>query len=178
MFHAPNGPLNATQFTQPALAVLALAAMADMRAHSLVQRNAVFAGHSLGEFAALASLGNGLLSVEEVVDIAFYRGMLMQSAVARDQQGFSRFAMVSVNPQRLGSHFGEEQLNEVIGLIRSSSEGCLLEIANYNVKGQQYVVSGALLPLAALRMVLDMLFEESRGLASTVNQVLCSPEYL
>ncbi|KAJ1895479.1 fatty acid synthase alpha subunit Lsd1, partial [Coemansia sp. IMI 209127] len=178
MFYAPNGLLNATQFTQPALAVLALAAVADMRAHSLIQRNAVFAGHSLGEFAALASLGNGLLSVEEVVDIAFYRGMLMQSAVARDQQGFSGFAMVSVNPQRLGSHFGEEQLNEVIGLIRSSSEGSLLEIANYNVGGQQYVVSGSLLPLAALRMVLDTLSEESREVSSAVSQVLCSPEYL
>ncbi|KAJ1786386.1 fatty acid synthase alpha subunit Lsd1, partial [Coemansia sp. RSA 2399] len=178
MFHAPNGLLNATQFTQPALAVLAFAAVADMRAYSLVQRNAVFAGHSLGEFAALASLGNGLLSVEEVVDIAFYRGMLMQSAVTRDQQGFSGFAMVSVNPQRVGSHFGEEKLNEVISLIRNSSEGSLLEIANYNVGGQQYVVSGSLLPLAALRMVLDTLAEESHEVASAVSQMLCSPEYL
>ncbi|KAJ2562187.1 fatty acid synthase alpha subunit Lsd1, partial [Coemansia sp. RSA 1813] len=187
-FHAPSGLLNATQFTQPALAVLALAAVADMRAHSMVQRNAVFAGHSLGEFAALASLGQGLLSVEEIVDLAFYRGMLMQSAVTRDHQGFSGFAMVSVNPQRLGSGFGEEQLSQIIDLIRSSkknTQGGLLEIANYNVKGEQYVVSGSLLLLAALRMVLDDLSEilattdkePAVAIQSVVDQVLRSSEH-
>ncbi|KAJ1764420.1 fatty acid synthase alpha subunit Lsd1, partial [Coemansia sp. RSA 1843] len=189
-FHAPSGLLNATQFTQPSLAVLALAAVADMRAHSMVQRNAVFAGHSLGEFAALASLGQGLLSVEEIVDIAFYRGMLMQSAVTRDHQGFSGFAMVSVNPQRLGSGFGEEQLSQIIDLIRSSkknTQGGLLEIANYNVKGEQYVVSGSLLLLAALRMVLDNLLETlvtanndttTVSIQPIVSKVLRSSEYI
>ncbi|KAJ2084635.1 fatty acid synthase alpha subunit Lsd1, partial [Coemansia sp. RSA 986] len=131
-----------------------------------------------------------LLSVEEIVDIAFYRGMLMQSAVTRDHQGFSGFAMVSVNPQRLGSGFGEEQLSQIIDLIRSSkknTQGGLLEIANYNIKGEQYVVSGSLLLLAALRMVLDNLLETlvtanndttTVSIQPIVSKVLRSSEYI
>ncbi|KAJ1725978.1 fatty acid synthase alpha subunit Lsd1, partial [Coemansia sp. Benny D160-2] len=189
-FAAPasgGGLLNATQFTQPALAVLAVAAVADMRAHSLVPRRAaLFAGHSLGELAALAALGNGLLSVEEVVDIAFYRGMLMQAAVPRDADSAeSGFAMVSVNPARVASWFGHRQLADTVAAVRDAVRAAnggsgLLEIANHNIRGQQYVVSGAMLPLAALRLVLDAIAAEpaeSLSIADTVTRVLGSSEY-
>ncbi|KAI8318135.1 hypothetical protein GQ54DRAFT_322741, partial [Martensiomyces pterosporus] len=43
-FKSPGGLLNATQFTQPALVVLELAAVADLRSRSLVQKSAAFAG--------------------------------------------------------------------------------------------------------------------------------------
>ncbi|KAJ2524354.1 fatty acid synthase alpha subunit Lsd1, partial [Coemansia sp. RSA 2049] len=189
-FAAPasgGGLLNATQFTQPALAVLAVAAVADMRAHSLVPRRAaLFAGHSLGELAALAALGNGLLSVEEVVDIAFYRGMLMQAAVPRDaDSAVSGFAMVSANPARVASWFGHRQLADTVAAVRDAVRAAdggsgLLEIANHNIRGQQYVVSGAMLPLAALRLVLDAIAAEpaeTLSIADTVTRVLGSSEY-
>ncbi|KAJ1661299.1 fatty acid synthase alpha subunit Lsd1, partial [Coemansia sp. RSA 1646] len=98
--------------------------------------------------------------------------------------------MVSVNPQRLGSGFGEEQLSQIIDLIRSSkknTQGGLLEIANYNIKGEQYVVSGSLLLLAALRMVLDNLLETlvtanndttTVSIQPIVSKVLRSSEYI
>ncbi|KAJ1951712.1 fatty acid synthase alpha subunit Lsd1, partial [Linderina pennispora] len=44
-----NGLLNATLFTQPIQTVMSLAQIADMRAHGVVQEDAQFAGHSLGE---------------------------------------------------------------------------------------------------------------------------------
>ncbi|KAI8318623.1 hypothetical protein GQ54DRAFT_321606, partial [Martensiomyces pterosporus] len=64
-FKSPGGLLNATQFTQPALVVLELAAVADLRSRSLVQKSAAFAGHSLGEYSALAAIGEaqGLLEI-------------------------------------------------------------------------------------------------------------------
>ncbi|KAI8318453.1 hypothetical protein GQ54DRAFT_280754, partial [Martensiomyces pterosporus] len=95
-FKSPSGLLNATQFTQPALVVLELAAVADLRSRSLVQKSAAFAGHSLGEYSALAAIGE-VFSVEDAVDIAFYRGMVMQSAIDRDEQNRSQFGMVAVS---------------------------------------------------------------------------------
>ncbi|KAJ2801022.1 fatty acid synthase alpha subunit Lsd1, partial [Coemansia guatemalensis] len=150
---ASNGLLNATQITQPALTAYALAAVADMRSKSLVQDNCVFAGHSLGEICALAALGD-IFSLEDAMDIAFCRGMIMQSAITRDEQGRSMFGMAAVDPSRVGIWFDEAMLLLVVGQICAASRG-LLQIANYNVREKQYVISGTLVNLALLRTVLD-----------------------
>jgi fatty acid synthase subunit beta len=42
-----------------------------------------FAGHSLGEYFALASIAD-VLPVSSLVDVVFYRGITMQRAVERD----------------------------------------------------------------------------------------------
>ncbi|KAJ1787525.1 fatty acid synthase alpha subunit Lsd1, partial [Coemansia sp. RSA 2399] len=176
-FQSPGGLLNATQFTQPALAVLALACVADMRSKGLVQQHAIFAGHSLGELAALTALGGDLLTVEDIVDITFYRGLLMQSAIVRDADGYSDYGMVSVNPSRVGSGFGEDKLRLVIDAIRGKYPG-LLEIANYNIQGQQYIVAGARLQLVALRVGLDSISKQlvagadASNITGLVGQVL------
>ncbi|KAJ2315474.1 fatty acid synthase alpha subunit Lsd1 [Coemansia sp. RSA 2705] len=150
---SPTGLLDATQITQPALVVYACATAADMRANGLIQQNAMFAGHSLGEYCALAALGD-VLTLEDMLDIAFCRGMIMQSAVSRDAQGRSEFGMAAVDPSRVGESFGEDALLRTIDAICNASPG-LLQIVNYNVRGQQYVASGTLTNLAVLRMVLD-----------------------
>ncbi|ORZ36810.1 hypothetical protein BCR44DRAFT_1498577 [Catenaria anguillulae PL171] len=59
-FRAPQGLLYATQFTQPALTLVEKAAFADMEASGLIPRDCPFAGHSLGEYAALASVADVL----------------------------------------------------------------------------------------------------------------------
>ena len=46
----------------------------------------IFAGHSLGEYAALASVGE-VLHLRDLVDIVFLRGITMQNAVVRDNAG-------------------------------------------------------------------------------------------
>ncbi|KAI8318728.1 hypothetical protein GQ54DRAFT_280477, partial [Martensiomyces pterosporus] len=157
-FNSPSGLLNATQFTQPALVVLELAAVADLRSRSLVQKSAAFAGHSLGEYSALAAMGE-VFSVEDAVDIAFYRGMVMQSAIDRDEKNHSQFGMVAVDPSRVGSGFDENALALVVDTIRTQAQG-LLEIVNYNVKGSQYVVAGSLALLAAMGSVIDRVAEQ------------------
>ncbi|KAJ2149607.1 fatty acid synthase alpha subunit Lsd1, partial [Coemansia sp. RSA 637] len=150
---SPTGLLNATQITQPALVAFAFAAIADMQAHGLIQTNAVFAGHSLGELSALAALSN-VFTLEDVLDLALFRGLLMQSAVPRDEQGLSGFGMIAVNPSRIGANFNEDTLHQVIEAIQDASSD-LIQLVNYNVHKQQYVVAGTLANLAVLRVVLD-----------------------
>ncbi|KAJ2688668.1 fatty acid synthase alpha subunit Lsd1 [Coemansia spiralis] len=152
---SPTGLLNSTQFTQVILITFAMAAVADMRANSLVQKDAVFAGHSLGEYAALASIG-GMFTLEDALDICFYRGLLMQSAVERDGQGRSQYGMVAVDPSRLGRGADDGLLATAIDVVCEHSNG-LLEVVNYNVRSSQYVVAGTLHQLAVLRLVLDAL---------------------
>ncbi|KAJ2830624.1 fatty acid synthase alpha subunit Lsd1 [Coemansia erecta] len=171
---SPTGVLNATQITQPAMVAFACAAMADMRANGLIQEHALFAGHSLGELCALATLGN-VFKLEDILDIALYRGLIMQSAVARDEQGRSEFGMAAVYPSRISKGFSESALQDVIGAICKASPG-LLQIVNYNVRGQQYVASGTLTNLAVLRLVLDRI--ASSGLPSDVDIGLSVSNYV
>ncbi|KAJ2159048.1 fatty acid synthase alpha subunit Lsd1 [Coemansia sp. RSA 552] len=152
-FRSPTGLLNSTQFTQVALVANAMASVADLRSQGLVQKDALFAGHSLGEYAALAALGQ-VFSVEDVLDIVFYRGLIMQSAVLRDEHGHSKYSMTAINPSRVSRVLDEETLQAVVDRVRSAGSG-LLQVVNYNVSEQQYVVAGTQTNLAALRMVLD-----------------------
>ncbi|KAJ2334365.1 fatty acid synthase alpha subunit Lsd1, partial [Coemansia sp. RSA 2681] len=152
-YQSPTGLLNSTQFTQVALVAYSMAAVADMRANSLIQADAVLAGHSLGEYSALASL-SGIFALESVLDVVFYRGLLMQSAVKRDAHGRSQYGMVAVDPSRLGGAADESVLAIAIAAICEIGKG-LLEVVNYNVRGAQYVVAGTLRQLAVLRLVLN-----------------------
>ncbi|KAJ2872364.1 fatty acid synthase alpha subunit Lsd1 [Coemansia aciculifera] len=152
-YRSPTGLLNSTQFTQVALVTFALAAVADMRTNSLVQKGAAFAGHSLGEYAALAAL-NSVFTLEDILDIVFFHGMLMQAVVERDDQGRSQYGMAAVDPSRLGCGIDESVLTLAINAICERSKE-ILEVVNYNVRGLQYVVAGTLHQLAVLRLVLD-----------------------
>ncbi|KAH6602319.1 hypothetical protein BASA61_001228 [Batrachochytrium salamandrivorans] len=154
-FYHPQGLLSATQFTQPALTLLAIASFTDMRACGLVQAGAPFAGHSLGEYAALSAFGE-VLTIESMVDITFYRGMTMQVAVPRDTAGRSQYGMVAANPVRVSNTIGETGLKFIISSIARCSKG-LIEIVNFNVENFQYVIAGELVYLDTLRLVLNQL---------------------
>jgi fatty acid synthase subunit beta len=97
---SPNGLLFSTQFAQPALTIMEMAAFKDMESRGIVDPNCHFAGHSLGEYAALAST-TGFMSFENLLYTVFSRGMTMQNAVDRDDLGRSAFAMVAVDPSRV-----------------------------------------------------------------------------
>ncbi|KAJ1899342.1 fatty acid synthase alpha subunit Lsd1, partial [Kickxella alabastrina] len=168
-FKSPNGLLQATQFTQPALMLFELSSYADMRAKSLIQKNAPFAGHSLGEYGALSAIGE-VLAVEAVVDVGFYRGMTMQRAVERDSQNRSQYSMMAVNPARVGKSFSQEALEFVISSIRHQSKG-LLEIVNHNVENWQYVVAGELRLLDTLTNVLNFIFSQKIDVAKLIKDM-------
>ncbi|KAI9352522.1 hypothetical protein DFJ73DRAFT_926469 [Zopfochytrium polystomum] len=152
-FRHHAGLLSATQFTQPALTLMEIASFQDMKANGLVQENSAFAGHSLGEYAGLAAVGE-VLSVESLVDVVFYRGMTMQVAVPRDSAGRSNYGMCAVNPLRVSTTFGEQPLQFVVNTIAKQSKS-LLEIVNFNVKNFQYVLAGDLVNLDTLRLTLN-----------------------
>ncbi|KAL5526485.1 FAS2 [Sanghuangporus sanghuang] len=173
-FSHPAGLLFATQFAQIALVVTEKAAFEDMRAKGLVQPDSGFAGHSLGEYSALASIAD-VLPISALVDVVFYRGITMQRAVERDDQNRSNYAMCAVNPSRISKTFNDAALREIVDSIAHQTQ-LLLEIVNYNVEGQQYVCAGELVALQTLTNVLNYLKVEKVDIAKltekfTVDQV-------
>lgn len=139
-FRSPTGLLSATQFTQPALTLMEKASFEDMRAKGVVQRDSTFAGHSLGEYSALAALAD-VMPIESLVSVVFYRGLTMQVAVERDEQGRSNYSMCAVNPSRISKTFSEQALLYVVENV-SAETGWLVEIVNYNIFNMQYVAAG------------------------------------
>lgn len=108
VFKSSDGLLHQTQFTQVALALMELARFHDMKENNLVCNNSTFAGHSLGEFIALAAVGE-VFSADEVASIVFYRGLTMQAAVESDENGNSYYSMAAVNPSKISK--GMEHLS-------------------------------------------------------------------
>eukprot|EP00842_Homolaphlyctis_polyrhiza_P001892 jgi/Hompol1/2703/HPOL_006136-RA len=152
-FQHPQGLLSATQFTQPAMAINAVATFEHMKAQGIVLSDVMFAGHSLGEYCALCSVAE-ILTVEGIIDMNFTRGMTMQVSIPRDEFGRSQYGMVAISPMRASPTMGEVGLRIVVRGIRRRTKG-LLEIINYNVENFQYIVAGELVQLDALRRILD-----------------------
>lgn len=154
-YRSPTGLLSATQFTQPALTLMEKASFEDMRSKGLVQRDSSFAGHSLGEYSALAALAD-VMPIESLVSVVFYRGLTMQVAVERDESGRSNYSMCAVNPSRISQTFNESALQYVVENI-SEETSWLLEIVNYNIANMQYVCAGDLRALDTLTGVTNYL---------------------
>lgn len=121
-----------TQFAQIALVVMEKAAFEDMWTRGFIQRDCAFAGHSLGEYSALASITD-LWHISALVDVVFYRGITMQHVVKQDSKGWSNYAMCTVNPSCISKTFSDAALREVVDTIAVCT-GALLEIVNYNVE--------------------------------------------
>ena len=96
----------------------------------LADQNAVCAGHSLGEYAALAAAGS--LQIGDAARLLRQRGDAMQEAVP-----VGAGAMAAI----LG---GDE--DQISAIIAASQDAGLVEIANDNAPGQ-IVISGAAMPL-------------------------------
>ncbi|KAL6898162.1 beta subunit of fatty acid synthase [Trichoderma evansii] len=154
-YRSPTGLLSATQFTQPALTLMEKASFEDMKSKGLVPRDSTFAGHSLGEYSALAALAE-VMPIESLVSVVFYRGLTMQVAVERDASGRSNYSMCAVNPSRISKTFNEEALQFVVDKIAEET-GWLLEIVNYNIANMQYVCAGDLRALDTLGGVTNFL---------------------
>lgn len=154
-YRSPTGLLSATQFTQPALTLMEKASFEDMKSKGLVPRDSTFAGHSLGEYSALAALAD-VMPIESLVSVVFYRGLTMQVAVERDAAGRSNYSMCAVNPSRISKTFNEEALQFVVNNIAEET-GWLLEIVNYNIANMQYVCAGDLRALDTLAGVTNFL---------------------
>lgn len=145
------------------------ASFEDMRSRGLVQRDSVFAGHSLGEYSALAALAE-VMPIESLVSVVFYRGLTMQVAVERDAEGRSNYSMCAVNPSRISQTFNEMALQYVVSNIAEETKW-LLEIVNLNVYNQQYVCAGDLRALDCLTNVLNYLKVQKLDINALMSQL-------
>ncbi|KAL8824962.1 MAG: hypothetical protein Q9191_004700 [Dirinaria sp. TL-2023a] len=168
-YRSPTGLLSATQFTQPALTLMEKASFEDMLSKGLVQRDSSFAGHSLGEYSALAALAE-VMPIESLVSVVFYRGLTMQVAVERDATGRSNYSMCAVNPSRISKTFNEQALQYVVENIAEETTW-LLEIVNYNVANMQYVCAGDLRALDCLTNVTNYLKAQKVDIQSLMQRM-------
>ena len=129
MANGPEDLIRMTRNAQPALFATSMAAVRVLESKlgkPLSDKNAVCAGHSLGEYAALAAAGS--LQIGDAAKLLRKRGDAMQEAV---QVGAGAMAAI------LGGD--EDQISQIIA---ASNVVGLVEIANDNAPGQ-IVISGA-----------------------------------
>jgi [acyl-carrier-protein] S-malonyltransferase len=127
MWDGPESELTLTENAQPALMAVSLAAMRVLaeKGLRLPDRIAYVAGHSLGEYSALAAAG--ALSLADAARLLKTRGRAMQEAVPVGQG-----AMAAL----LGADLAQAQ-----DLAKAASDGEVCEAANDNAPGQ-VVISG------------------------------------
>ena len=128
MWEGPEDQLILTENAQPALMAVSLAALRTLEAEkgfSLKDRVSFVAGHSLGEYSALAAAG--ALSLADTARLLKTRGRAMQAAVPVGQG-----AMAAL----LGAELPQAQ-----ELAKAASDGEVCAAANDNAPGQ-VVISG------------------------------------
>ncbi|RDI60253.1 ACP S-malonyltransferase [Microvirga subterranea] len=128
MWEGPAEDLTLTANTQPALMAVSLAAIRVLEAEAgldLKRHAAYVAGHSLGEYSALAAAGS--LSIADTARLLRIRGNAMQSAVPVGQG-----AMAAL----LGLEY-----DAALEVARAAAQGEVCDAANDN-GGAQVVVSG------------------------------------
>ncbi|KAL7702158.1 acyl transferase-like protein [Lotmaria passim] len=158
-----QGVLQYTFFTQPCVLAAQLLAFTKLcHDFPIIRSRQVecVVGHSLGEFTALAALG--VFSPETAVDLTFKRGLLMEEACKGVPRG--DWKLYACNPQRAQLDKNDEVADKVFfrlvelvarALAHTSS---FIEVVNYNLRYQQYVVAGDLVGLAVLGKCLDPQF--------------------
>lgn len=99
-FFDARGLLFSTQFAQPALTLMEIAEKKSLEARGGIQHDTVFAGHSLGEYSALAAC-TSFMTLEDLLELVFYRGLIMHRAIERDANGQTEYSMIAVNPSRI-----------------------------------------------------------------------------
>lgn len=145
-FMHPDGVLYLTQFTQVAMATLGCAQIAALKEVGVLESGAFFAGHSVGEYNALAAYAE-VLSLEVVLDIVYVRGLTMHRLVERDSAGQSLYGLAALRPHKMGMSAGEAFAH----VVRVAAEtGEFLEVVNHNIAGRQYAVAGTKTGLDAL----------------------------
>lgn len=127
MWNGPEGDLTLTANAQPALMAVSLATMRVLEAKGVdLKSSASFvAGHSLGEYSALAAAGS--LDIATAAKLLRVRGDAMQNAVPVGQG-----AMAAL----LGLDFGA-----AAEIAKDAAQGEVCQAANDNAPGQ-VVVSG------------------------------------
>ena len=128
MFEGPIEALTLTANAQPALMAASLAALRVLEAErglDLARDVAFVAGHSLGEYSALAAAGS--LTIADTARLLRIRGAAMQAAVAPGDGAMA--ALIGADT------------DTAAGIAAEAAEGAVCDVANDNGAGQ-VVLSG------------------------------------
>ncbi len=123
-FEGPMEELTQTVNLQPAVTAVNLALLEAVRKHGV--HPDLCAGHSLGEYSALAAAG--AISAEDCLKLVFKRGELMHREATRHQGAMS--AIVGL---------GIEQVEQIVS--QAAQKG-VVAVANHN-SAEQIVITGA-----------------------------------
>ncbi len=123
-FEGPDEQLKLTENTQPAILAVSSAIHAVLEELGATRRDLV-AGHSLGEYSAIVSVGG--LTPAEAAHIVHLRGKFMQDAVPVGTGGMAALIGPSVDDAR--------------AICEEAAQGEVLSVANINAPGQ-IVIAG------------------------------------
>ena len=123
-FEGPEDQLKLTENTQPAILAVSSALHAVLEAHGATRRDLV-AGHSLGEYSAIVSVGG--LTPAEAATIVRARGRFMQEAVPVGTGGMAALIGPTVEEAR--------------AICEEAAQGEIVAVANINAPGQ-IVIAG------------------------------------
>lgn len=129
MFEGPEPELTLTANAQPALMAVSLAAARVLEAEKgidIAKKSRYVAGHSLGEYSALAAIG--AISVGDAAKLLRIRGQAMQDAVPVGVGGMAAIPL---------------SLDEARQVAEEASQGEICSAANDNAP-KQVVLSGAI----------------------------------
>ena len=123
-FEGPEDQLKLTENTQPAILAVSSAIHAVLEEKGAVRRDIV-AGHSLGEYSAIASVGG--LTPAEAAKVVRLRGQFMQAAVPVGTGGMAALIGPTVEEAR--------------AICEEAAQGEIVSVANVNAPGQ-IVIAG------------------------------------
>ncbi|MEG9434493.1 ACP S-malonyltransferase [Terriglobus sp. ADX1] len=124
-FEGPEDQLKLTEYTQPAILTVSVAAARVLADHGITATMA--AGHSLGEYSAHVAAGT--LTFADAVRTVRLRGQFMQEAVPQGKGGMS--AILGLDAGRIGELCQQA----------SDEHNCVVAPANLNAP-EQTVISG------------------------------------
>ena len=161
-FDGSDDDLKQTEVTQPAILTTTVAAFRSMNArHDLKIKEALYAGHSLGEYSALVCMGT--ISLGEAARLVNHRGLYMQEAVPA---GKGAMAALVFRPKVDGSPLARALCEEI-----SASTGRSLSVANYN-SPEQIVIAGETI---AVRAAGERALQEPYGARKVVELPVSAP---
>ena len=152
ILEGPKEELDLTENTQPAIFLLSYSIFKLIKDEFNIDLNKAnyFAGHSLGEYSALAAAGS--LSFSDTIKILKIRGRAMQSSVPKGEGG-----MVAI----LGS-----KIEVIEKIIKDNKDKYECFIANDNSDGQ-IVISGRVLELE--KLIIDLKFNNIKNVKLPVS---------
>jgi [acyl-carrier-protein] S-malonyltransferase len=129
-FEGPEEQLRLTEFTQPALVTVSIAALAVLTERGLAPD--YVAGHSLGEYSALVAAGS--LTLGDAVRLVRNRGRYMQEAVPPGVGAMA--ALLRLPDGKLDAILAEAALGEIVSAANFNSTEQIVIAGNAGAVGR------------------------------------------